>query len=90
MKEQYLASLADARSKKKSAGSDWLTSYSALDTLLRAGQRGSGTTTKSDDLSVSDTGPKIIGGVLHTYDKSTGKYVSTDTKVNTGQGASQR
>lgn len=49
MKEQYLASLADARSKKKSAGSDWLTSYSALDTLLRAGQRGSGTTTTKPD-----------------------------------------
>ena len=55
MKEQYLASLADARSKKKSAGSDWLTSYSALDTLLRAGQRGSGTTTtKEDDPEVID------------------------------------
>ena len=54
MKEQYLASLADARSKKKSAGSDWLTSYSALDTLLRAGQRGSGTTNKDDDIEKID------------------------------------
>jgi len=57
MKEQYLASLADARSKKRSAGSDWLTSYSALDTLLRAGQRGSGSgTTKEDGIKVIPSG----------------------------------
>lgn len=54
MKERYLASLADARSKKRSAGSDWLTNYSALDTLLRAGQRGSGTTTIKPDPQKED------------------------------------